>query len=81
MSDTVARAADTPSGKGTVVIDVNSGPVVPSFVGKTMRGAVETAQQTGLEISVVGSGIARQQFPPPGSHLPAGQRVTVRFTR
>ena len=82
VSDTVVSAAgDPPSGKGTVVIDVNSGPVVPSFVGKTMRGAVETAQQTGLELSVVGSGIARQQFPLPGSHLPAGQRVTVRFTR
>jgi cell division protein FtsI (penicillin-binding protein 3) len=81
MSDTVAPSADTPSGKGTVVIDVNSGPVVPSFVGKTMRGAVETAQQTGLELSVVGSGIARQQFPSPGSHLASGQRVTVRFTR
>ena len=69
------------TGSGTVIVDVSSGPVVPSFVGKTMRGAVETAQQTGLEISVVGTGIARQQSPPPGSHVPAGQRVTVRFTR
>jgi cell division protein FtsI/penicillin-binding protein 2 len=76
-----AGATDTPPGKGTVIIDVNSGPVVPSFVGKTMRGAVEEAQHTGLEISVVGSGIAREQFPPPGSRLPAGQRVTVRFMR
>ena len=81
VSDNVASTGDPPSAKGTVIVDVNSGPVVPSFVGKTMRSAVETAQQTGLEISVIGSGIARQQFPPPGSHLPAGQRVTVRFTR
>ncbi len=82
VSDTVVPAAgDPPSGKGTVIVDVNSGPVVPSFVGKTMRSAVEEAQQTGLELSVFGSGIARQQFPLPGSHLPAGQRVTVRFTR
>ncbi len=82
VSDTVVPSAiDPPSGKGTVIVDVNSGPLVPSFVGKTMRGAVETAQQTGLELSVIGSGVARQQFPAPGSHLPAGQRVTVRFTR
>ena len=82
VSDSVVPASgDLPSGKGTVVIDVNSGPVVPSFVGKTMRGAVETAQQTGLELSVIGSGIARQQSPPPGSHLAVGQRVMVRFTR
>ena len=81
VSDTVVPSGDPPSGKGTVIVDVNSGPVVPTFVGKTMRGAVETAQQTGLEISVIGSGIARQQSPPPGSHLPPGQRVMVRFTR
>jgi cell division protein FtsI (penicillin-binding protein 3) len=82
VSDNVApTSGDPPSGKGTVIVDVNSGPIVPSFVGKTMRGAVETAQHTGLELSVIGSGIARQQFPAPGSHLPAGQRVTVRFTR
>ena len=80
VSDSVA-ASETPTGKGTVVLDVNSGPVVPSFLGKTMRGAVETAQQNGLEISIVGSGIARQQSPPPGGHLVAGQRVMVRFSR
>ena len=39
VSDTVASASDPLQGKGTVVIDVNSGLVVPSFVGKTMRGA------------------------------------------
>jgi cell division protein FtsI (penicillin-binding protein 3) len=81
MSDTVAAVTDAPSGKGTVVLDVNSGPVVPSFMGKTMRGAVETAQQNGLEISILGSGIARQQSPLPGSRLPAGQRIMVRFSR
>ena len=46
-----------------------------------MRGAVETAQQNGLEISILGSGIARQESPAAGSRLPAGQRVMVRFSR
>jgi cell division protein FtsI (penicillin-binding protein 3) len=62
------------------VLNVDSGVVVPSFMGKTLRSAVEEAQQNGLEISVLGSGIARQQSPPPGSHLLAGQKVTIRFT-
>jgi cell division protein FtsI (penicillin-binding protein 3) len=70
-----------PAGNGTAILDVNGGVVVPSFVGKTLRSAVESAQQTGVEISIVGGGIAREQFPAPGSHLPAGQRVTVRFSR
>ena len=76
-----SAGTSAPPGKGTVVLDVSNSPVVPSFVGKTMRNAVEQAQQTGVEISVVGSGIAREQYPPPGSRLPAGQRVTVRFSR
>ncbi len=74
---TPAQAA---AGKGTVVLDVDSGIVVPSFMGKSLRSAVEVAQQSGLEINVMGSGIARQQSPLPGSHLPTGQKVTIRFS-
>ncbi len=65
---------------GTVVLNVDSGIVVPSFMGKSLRSAVEYAQQSGLEINVLGSGIARQQRPAPGAHLLAGQRVTVHFS-
>ena len=66
---------------GTVVLDTNSGMLVPSFLGKSVRGAVESAQQAGIEISVLGTGIAREQFPPAGSRLSVGQRVTLRFAR
>ena len=65
---------------GTVVLDVDSGVVVPSFLGKPLRSAVETAQQSGVEINAIGSGVARQQWPAAGSHLPSGQKITVRFT-
>ncbi len=73
--------AGAPPMNGTAVLNVDSGIVVPSFMGKSLRSAVETAQQSGLEISVLGSGIARAQSPPPGSHLLAGQKITVRFSR
>ncbi|HTW57197.1 MAG TPA: penicillin-binding protein [Terriglobales bacterium] len=65
---------------GTVVLDVEQGGIeVPSFVGKTVRGAVEAAENAGLELDAVGSGIARQQSPASGTHVPAGSRVTVQF--
>ncbi|HEV3512631.1 MAG TPA: penicillin-binding protein [Candidatus Sulfotelmatobacter sp.] len=65
---------------GTVVLDVEQGGIeVPSFLGKTVRGAVEAAQDTGLELDAVGSGVARQQSPLAGTHVPAGARVTVQF--
>jgi len=67
---------------GTVILDVEQGGVeVPSFVGKTVRGAVESAQDIGLELEVAGTGIAREQNPAAGSHVPAGSRITVQFGR
>jgi len=67
---------------GTVVLDVEQGGIeVPSFVGKTVRGAVEAAQEAGLELEAVGSGVARLQSPLAGTHVAAGAHVTVQFGR
>ena len=67
---------------GTVVLDVEQGGIeVPSFVGKTFRNAIEAAQDVGLQLDAVGSGLARQQSPAAGSHVAAGSRVTVQFGR
>jgi cell division protein FtsI (penicillin-binding protein 3) len=63
-----------------VVLDVEQGGIeVPSFVGKTVRGAVEAAEDAGLELEAVGSGVARQQSPPAGTRVAAGAHVTVQF--
>ena len=68
---------------GTLLIEAckMTGIEVPSFVGKTFRGAVEAAQDAGLELEAVGSGVARQQNPVAGTHVPAGAHVTVQFGR
>ncbi len=67
---------------GTVVLDIEQGGIeVPLFIGKTVRGAVETAEDSGLELDAVGSGVARQQNPPAGTHVSAGAHVTVQFGR
>ncbi len=68
-------------GKGTVVLDVGGGPTVPSFLGKSLRSAIETAQNSGIELDAIGTGTAREQSPPPGAKMPAGGRVAVRFSR
>jgi cell division protein FtsI (penicillin-binding protein 3) len=78
----VAPAGGELPSSGTVVLDVEQGGIeVPSFVGKTVRNAVEAAQDAGLELDAVGSGVARQQNPLAGTHVPAGSRVTVQFGR
>jgi cell division protein FtsI (penicillin-binding protein 3) len=66
---------------GTVVLDVGGGPTVPSFLGKSMRAAIETAQSNGIELDAIGSGVAREQSPAPGAPMPPGGKVAVRFVR
>ena len=78
-----AHAEDSPATArtgGTVVLDVEEGGIeVPSFLGKNVRSALEAAQDAGLDLDAVGSGLARQQSPMPGSRVAAGARVMVRF--
>jgi cell division protein FtsI/penicillin-binding protein 2 len=65
---------------GTVVLDVEEGGIeVPSFLGKNLRAAIEAAQDAGLDLDAIGSGVAREQSPLPGARMAAGSRITVRF--
>jgi cell division protein FtsI (penicillin-binding protein 3) len=65
---------------GTVVLEVEQGGVVvPSFLGRSLRSAVELAQDTGLDLDALGSGVGREQLPAPGTHVTTGSKVTVRF--
>ncbi len=81
------RPAENPSpqklpSSGTVVLEVEEGGVeVPSFLGKNLRVAMEAAQDIGLDLDAVGSGVAREQSPLPGAHVAAGSHVMVRFGR
>jgi cell division protein FtsI (penicillin-binding protein 3) len=77
-----AQSPDESRSSGTVVLDVEQGGiVVPSFTGKSVRAAIEIAQQNGLDVEAVGSGVALDQSPAAGSHVAAGSAVTVKFGR
>ncbi|MBV9086873.1 MAG: PASTA domain-containing protein, partial [Acidobacteriaceae bacterium] len=67
----------SPPPTGTVV-DVEGVPV-PRLIGKSVRQAIELAQESGLDIEVIGNGVAREQTPAPGLRIPLGSRIAVRF--
>ena len=74
--------APSPPTNGTVVLDVEQGGIaVPSFLGKSVRSAIEIAEANGLDLEIVGSGIAQEQSPAAGAHVPSGGKITVRFGR
>ena len=83
VTEPPAAAATSPVGGagGPMMVEVGGGMIVPSLLGKSVRGVIETAQHEGFEVSVVGSGIARGQSPAPGTRIAPGERVTVRFAR
>jgi cell division protein FtsI (penicillin-binding protein 3) len=78
---TAPLPAPTPS-HGTVVLNVEQNAVtVPSFAGKSVRSAIEMAEDIGLDLDVVGNGLARDQSPPAGTRVVSGAKVSVRFER
>ena len=80
-SQEYSPAQKLPAG-GTVVLDVEEGGIaVPSFLGKNLRLAMEAAQDAGLDLDAIGSGVAREQSPQAGAHVAAGSRVMVKFRR
>jgi cell division protein FtsI (penicillin-binding protein 3) len=73
-------ASTTPVAPGSVVVSTG-GTLVPDFTGATVRAATERAGSVGLGLQVIGSGLARAQAPAPGTHVPPGTEIVVRFTR
>jgi cell division protein FtsI (penicillin-binding protein 3) len=74
----IAPPQPGPVSASGVVVNVD-GVVVPTFVGKSLRACVETAQGAGIVLNTHGSGLAREQSPAPGTRVPPGGRVAVRF--
>lgn len=72
-------ATPVQNNKGPVVVDSSKRIAVPSFVGQDVRKVVEQAGSAGLGIQVLGSGIARNQAPAPGTMVPVGTEIVVRF--
>lgn len=58
-----------------------AGPRVPDFRGQPMIAVLRQSAALGLDLEMVGAGVAREQTPAPGAILPAGERIHVEFAR
>jgi membrane peptidoglycan carboxypeptidase len=57
------------------------GPRVPDFRGKPMIAVMHESAALGVDVEIVGAGVAREQTPAPGTILPAGESIRVEFAR
>ncbi len=66
---------------GTIMLD--DGPMLrmPDFTGLSIRRVAEQCQELGLDLNLLGSGLAVDQVPPARAQVPAGSKIWVRFGR
>jgi cell division protein FtsI (penicillin-binding protein 3) len=74
--DLIETATGEDAGAGQLVA-----PRAPDFHGKSKRSVAEESRAVGVEVDLLGEGVARAQFPPAGAALAPGARVKVRFAR
>jgi cell division protein FtsI (penicillin-binding protein 3) len=65
----------------TVSLEEGQGIAVPTLGGKTVRSVSEECMRLGLNPVLIGTGVAVEQNPGPGTRVRAGSRITVRFAR
>ncbi len=66
---------------GTLVLDSGASLSTPDFSSLAVRRVAEQCERLGLEMSFTGTGLAVEQAPPPGTPVPLGAQVWVRFAR
>jgi cell division protein FtsI (penicillin-binding protein 3) len=74
-------AAGSSPSESTVLVDLDGALKVPDFRGKSARAVAEQAMSLGLEVELVGAGVARDQVPQPGATLSPGTRIAVYLSR
>jgi cell division protein FtsI (penicillin-binding protein 3) len=72
-------AAMTQAPQVTVAADEGGDIPVPDFKGQTMREVTDVCLRLGLDPVLVGSRLAAQQVPAPGTLVRRGAKVTVQF--
>jgi len=81
FQDAVANTRRPEATTTTVAFGDPSAIVVPSLAGQSVRSVTEACSRLGLVPTLIGSGVALEQFPEAGAQVLRGSRLTVRFGR
>jgi cell division protein FtsI (penicillin-binding protein 3) len=80
-AETHSTSNFTPTSHLTLAVtaDEDTEISIPDFSGKTMRDVTEMCLRLGLDPVLVGTNLATEQTPAPGSQVRRGSRITVQF--
>jgi cell division protein FtsI (penicillin-binding protein 3) len=65
----------------TLAFDSDDGVIVPSLEGRTVREVSQACAKLGISPVLVGSGVALEEDPDPGTTVRRGSHITVKFGR
>jgi stage V sporulation protein D (sporulation-specific penicillin-binding protein) len=65
----------------TIAFSEEDSVTIPDLTGQTVRSVTESCSRLGLTPLLIGSGVAVEQSPGPGSLVQRGSTMTVRFGR
>ncbi len=80
FADAVAQATKSDASAPTIAFGDQS-VLVPSLAGESVRGVTEECSKIGLAPTLIGSGVAVEQFPEAGVQVLRGSQIAVRFGR
>ena len=81
QAESQLAAKDANRAAPTIAFSEEDAVEVPDVSGQTVRGVTETCSRLGLIPSLLGSGVALEQSPEPGTRVIRGSTLTVRFGR
>jgi cell division protein FtsI (penicillin-binding protein 3) len=81
FAEVVAKTKQPAAAAPTVAFGDPSAIAVPNLAGQSVRSVTEACSRLGLVPSLIGNGVALEQFPQAGAQVLRGSRVTVRFGR
>ena len=78
-----APAGPVDGGVASSTVVLGDGPLVtvPDFSGWAARRVAQECEKLGLDLNIVGSGLAVEQNPVAGMKVPSGTRIWVRMAR
>lgn len=77
----VAKQSKARGAVQTVAMNDGQATPLPDFSGKSIRVVIEDCSRQGLVPSLIGDGVALEQYPAAGTQVMQGSTVTIRFGR
>ena len=81
ISQSTSMVPPQEEGYNNVDVEGANSVEVPDLRGKSLRMVMSELSKLGLQVKAVGSGLATEQFPAPGTKVVPGSKISIQLSR